>query len=65
VADLRADPWLFCMPITRKFTPLVQSVEKMKNNILGGVRDEMWLREKVLSLEYGDGFDFRQFMKDI
>jgi hypothetical protein len=47
-----------------KFEPLTESVEKLKNNILDGVRDSMWLREKSLSLEYDDGFDFRQFMKD-
>jgi hypothetical protein len=47
-----------------KFAPLAESVEQLKNKILDGVRDDMWLREKVISLEYDDGFDFRQFMKD-
>lgn len=47
-----------------KFAPLAESVEQLKNNILDGVRDDMWLREKVISLEYDDDFDFRQFMKD-
>lgn len=47
-----------------KLAPLADSVEQLKNKILDGVRDDMWLREKVLALEYDDGFDFRQFMKD-
>ena len=47
---------------TSKLAPLAESVEQLKNKILDGVRDDMWLREKVISLEYDDSFDFRQFM---
>jgi hypothetical protein len=47
-----------------KIAPPVRFVQQLKNNILDRVSDDMWLREKVISLEYDDGFDFRQFMKE-
>ena len=47
-----------------KLAPSATSVQQLKNKILDGVRDDMWLREKVISLEYDDGFNYQQVMKD-
>ena len=47
-----------------KLRPSPNSLKQLKDNILKDAQGEEWLRIKVRSLEYDDGFDFRQFMKD-
>ena len=47
-----------------KLRPSPDSLKQLKDNILKDAQGEEWLRIKVRSLEYDDGFDFRQFMKD-
>ena len=43
-----------------KLRPNPDSLKQLKDNILKDARGEEWLRIKVLSLEYEDGFSFRE-----
>ena len=38
--------------------------EQLKDNILKDARGEEWLRAKVQSLQYDDGFSFREIIRD-
>ena len=41
-----------------------ESVKQLKDNIFKDARDEKWLREKTLSLEYDDAFSFGQLLDE-
>jgi len=37
-------------------------MKQLKDEILKDAKGEEWLREKVLSLEFGDGFNFEELL---
>jgi hypothetical protein len=47
-----------------KLKPSPDSLKELKANILKQAQGEEWLRIKVRSLEYDDGFSFREVIKD-
>jgi hypothetical protein len=44
---------------TEKLRPSDDSLKQFKDNVLKDAHGEEWLRKKVLSLEYEDGFSFQ------
>jgi len=42
-----------------KLKPSPESLKQLKADILKDAHGETWLRTKILSLEYEDGFSFR------
>jgi len=49
---------------TEKLSPSPDSLRQLKGNILKDAHGEEWLRIKVLSLECGDGFDFKELLDE-
>jgi hypothetical protein len=49
---------------TEKLKPSPDSLKQLKDNILKDAQGEEWLRTKVLSLECGDGFNFKELLND-
>ncbi len=47
-----------------KLRPSPDSLEQLKDNILKDARGEQWLRAKVLSLKYHDGFSFGKLLDE-
>lgn len=47
-----------------KLRPNPDSMKQLKNEILKDAQGEDWLRTKVLSLEYVDGFNFKELLND-
>lgn len=47
-----------------KLKPSPDSLKQLKNEILKEAQGEEWLRTKVLSLEYGDGFNFKELLNE-
>ena len=47
-----------------KLSPGPDSLKQLKGDILKDAKGEEWLRTKVLSLEYGDGFNFKELLKE-
>ncbi|MBL7185261.1 MAG: hypothetical protein ISS70_02970 [Phycisphaerae bacterium] len=47
-----------------KLRPSTDSLKQLKDNILKDAKGEEWLRIKVRSLEYDDGFSFREVIQD-
>ena len=47
-----------------KLSPGPDSLKQLKGDILKDAKDEEWLRTKVLSLEYGDGFNFKKLLNE-
>ena len=47
-----------------KLNPSPESLKQLKDNILKDAQGEEWLRIKVRSLEYDDGFSFREVIRD-
>jgi hypothetical protein len=45
-----------------KLKPKANFLNQLKNGILRDAHGEEWLRRKVWSLEYDDGFSFRELM---
>ena len=43
--------------------PSSYSLKKLKDEILINAHEEDWLRTKMLSLEYNDGFSFESLIK--
>ncbi len=43
-----------------KLKPSPESLKQLKDDILKDAQGEAWLRIKVRSLEYADGFSFRE-----
>jgi hypothetical protein len=46
-----------------KLTPSDRSMQQLKDGLLGGIRDNDWLQEKLGSLEYDDGFNFKEVLE--
>ena len=49
---------------TEKLRPSPDSLKQLKSEILKDTRGEEWLRTKVLSLECGDGFNFKELLNE-
>jgi len=47
-----------------KLRPSPDSLKQLKANILKDAQGEEWLRTKVRSLECGDGFNFKELVKE-
>ncbi|MHC4146713.1 MAG: hypothetical protein ACYSUD_18310, partial [Planctomycetota bacterium] len=47
-----------------KLRPSPDSLKQLKGEILKDAHGEEWLRTKVRSLEYGDGFNFKQLVQN-
>ena len=47
-----------------KLRPSPDSLKQLKDDILKNARGEEWLRAKVLSLEYEDGFNFKKLLNE-
>jgi len=47
-----------------KLSPGPDSLKQLKGDILKDAKGEEWLRTKVLSLEYGDGFNFKKLLNE-
>lgn len=47
-----------------KLKPSAESVERLKNDITTNKNRYEWLQEKMCSLEYGDGFNFKELLKE-
>jgi hypothetical protein len=47
-----------------KLKPSPDSLKQLKNDILKDAKGEEWLRTKVLSLECGDGFNFKELLNE-
>ncbi|MHC4556170.1 MAG: hypothetical protein ACYTFW_04550 [Planctomycetota bacterium] len=47
-----------------KLRPSPDSLKQLKDKILKDAQGEEWLREMVLSLEYDDGFNFKELMRN-
>jgi len=45
-----------------KLVPADKSMQRLKNSILDGLRDDGWLQGKICSLEYDDGFLFSKML---
>jgi hypothetical protein len=48
-----------------KLKPSPDSLKQLKDDILNDAQGEEWLRIKVLSLECGDGFNFKELQKEL
>ncbi|MFH1716531.1 MAG: hypothetical protein ABIF19_04205 [Planctomycetota bacterium] len=46
----------------QKLKPSPESLKQLKNDILKDTQGEEWLRIKVRSLEYDDGFNFKDLV---
>jgi hypothetical protein len=46
-----------------KLKPSVTSMQQLKDNITNNLGNQGWLIEKVRSLEYDDGFSFRELLE--
>jgi hypothetical protein len=46
-----------------KLKPSPDSLKQLKSDILKDAQSEAWLRAKVRSLEYGDGFSFKELVR--
>ena len=53
--------WLFAID-PEKLKPSPESLKQLKGNILKDAQGEEWLRTKILSLKYDDGFSFTELM---
>jgi hypothetical protein len=49
---------------TDKLRPSPDCLKQLKGEILKDAKGEEWLRTKVLSLEYGDGFNFKKLLNE-
>jgi len=47
-----------------KLKPSPDSLRQLKDEILNDAKGEEWLRAKVLSLEYEDGFNFKELLNE-
>jgi hypothetical protein len=47
-----------------KLSPGPDSLKQLKDEILKDAKGEEWLRTKVLSLECGDGFNFKEMLNE-
>ncbi len=47
-----------------KLKPSPDSLKQLKSEILKDAQGEEWLRIKVLSLECGDGFNFKELLNE-
>ena len=47
-----------------KLRPKPDSLKQLKSNILKDARGEEWLRIRVRSLEYDDGFSFKELFRN-
>jgi len=47
-----------------KLRPSPDSLKQLKSKILKNAQGEEWLRIKVLSLECGDGFNFKELLNE-
>jgi hypothetical protein len=47
-----------------KLKPSPDSLKQLKDDILKDAKGEEWLRTKVLSLECGDGFNFKELLNE-
>ncbi len=47
-----------------KLRPSPDSLKQLKSEILKDAQGEEWLRAKVLSLECGDGFNFKELLNE-
>jgi hypothetical protein len=64
--DTKLEKVLKTLPVIDldKLMSSAASMEQFKNSILDGVRDQGWLREKAISLEYDDCFSFDKLLED-
>lgn len=64
--ETRLEKALKMLPIidTEKLKPSPDSQRQLKDNILKDAQGEEWLRIKVLSLECGDGFNFKEMLNE-
>ena len=47
-----------------KLKPSPDSLKQLKENILEDAKGEGWLREKILSIECEDGFNFKELLNE-
>ena len=65
-ADTRLEKALKMLPTIdiEKLKPSPDCLKQLKSDMLKEARSEEWLRTKVLSLECGDGFNFKELLKE-
>jgi len=65
-AETRLEKGLKLLPAIDpdKLSPGPDSLKKLKDEILKDAKGEEWLRTKVLSLEYEDGFNFKKLLNE-
>jgi hypothetical protein len=64
--EIRLEKALKMLPAIdpEKLRPSPDSLRQLKDNILKDAQGEEWLRTKIRSLEYADGFSFRELMQN-
>ena len=64
--ETRLDKALKILPAIdpEKLRPSPDSLKQLKEGILKDAQGEEWLRTKVRSLEYGDGFNFKKLLNE-
>jgi len=65
-AETRLEKALKMLPAIdpEKLRPSPDSLKQLKSKILKNAQGEEWLRIKVLSLECGDGFNFKELLNE-
>jgi len=64
--ETRLEKTLMMLPAIdpEKLRPSPDSLKQLKSEILKDAQGEEWLRAKVLSLECGDGFNFKELLNE-
>jgi len=45
-----------------KLKPSAVSIQLLKDNVINDLTGDEWLREKILTLKYDDGFSFTELL---